>query len=123
MVPGHEPTISRSAARSCPTSSAAHATPTAVAIGSKSGLASATTPATAVTPIAVSATTARTTAAAAAPARAIFGDADPERTAFEVLAIELGDRLLSSGVVLHLHERKAARPTGLAIRDHRHRHD
>src|SRR5690349_12137716 len=100
MVPGQDPMISRSAARSCRTSSAAHDTPTSVAIGPKSGLASATTPATTVTPIAETAPTTGTASTAATP-RAILGHPDPERTAFEVLAIELGDRLLSRGVALH----------------------
>ena len=123
--------MSRSAARSCRTSSAAHATPTSVAIGPKSGLASATTPATTVAPVAAvsaaaAAAAARAAAAAATAAtaaRAILGDADPERPALEVAAVELGDRLLRSGVALHLHERKAARPAGLAIGDDRNRHD
>src|SRR5262245_2234489 len=107
IVPGHGPMTSRLLARSPRTSSTAHASPTAVAIGTRSVVTSAATTAAAV---AVAATAAAAAAAAEAAATAaaarlsIFGDPDAQRASLQLLAIELRDRLLRGLGALHLDE-------------------
>lgn len=56
-------------------------------------------------------------AAAAATRRALLGLVDAQRTAVDVLAVDLVDRLLGLIRGAHRHEREAARTAGLAIED------
>src|SRR6185369_11917714 len=88
--------------------------PTIATIAAAATAAAATTTAAAATAAAAAAvaTTAATTTGAGL---ALLGNADAERTTFEVRTVELGDRFLSVCVAAHGDEREAARTARLAV--------